>query len=412
MNKKKILRCFSVLLALSMLMAMLPAGAYAADAWDGSIDVSWYNTTDTSFTIMTPAQLAGLAAIVNGTADGIEKDSFAGKTITLGADIDLGNKNWTPIGRRINRTDYYSFAGEFFGNDHAICNMSIVYDVKSQLDPDDNSLQFVGSVGLFGSVEGTELNRVVINNLSLRGNITITSEGEITPADMLGFAGLIGRAKYVSIVDCTVCVEITNESTLSSNVMGIGGIVGAGEYVAIDGCANLGDIYGGKSVQVGGLGGSLKPTSLFDIKDSYNTGNVSAFNLAGGLFGFMQASTGSSICNCINTGVISTNSTGKGIGAIGGQIAGTISNANGIYYLEGTCQKAVGGGKLTTTVVSRGDVSLNDFVDEQDVTYLIGHIIGSSPLNSSQIAVGDMNGDGRIDENDVTYLIQTIIGTN
>ena len=82
MNKKKILRCFSVLLALSMLMAMLPAGAYAADAWDGSIDVSWYNTTDTSFTITTAAQLAGLAAIVNGTAEGIDKDSFAGKTIT------------------------------------------------------------------------------------------------------------------------------------------------------------------------------------------------------------------------------------------------------------------------------------------------------------------------------------------
>ncbi|MEA5144194.1 MAG: hypothetical protein VB023_11580 [Oscillibacter sp.] len=36
-------------------------------AWDGvTIDVSWYNHTDSTFTISTPAQLMGLAAIVNG----------------------------------------------------------------------------------------------------------------------------------------------------------------------------------------------------------------------------------------------------------------------------------------------------------------------------------------------------------
>jgi hypothetical protein len=34
--------------------------------WDGSIDITWYNTTDTTFTLSYPAQFAGLAVIVNG----------------------------------------------------------------------------------------------------------------------------------------------------------------------------------------------------------------------------------------------------------------------------------------------------------------------------------------------------------
>ena len=48
------------------------------------MDLSWYNGTDTEFTITTARQLAGVAELVNSnTAD------FDGKTIRLGADISL-----------------------------------------------------------------------------------------------------------------------------------------------------------------------------------------------------------------------------------------------------------------------------------------------------------------------------------
>ena len=52
--------------------------------WDGAVDLSWYNGTDTEFTITTARQLAGVAALVNSNAA-----DFAGKTIRLGADISL-----------------------------------------------------------------------------------------------------------------------------------------------------------------------------------------------------------------------------------------------------------------------------------------------------------------------------------
>ena len=49
---------------------------FSTTRWDGAVDLSWYNGADTEFTITTPAQLAGLAELVNSnTAD------FAGKTI-------------------------------------------------------------------------------------------------------------------------------------------------------------------------------------------------------------------------------------------------------------------------------------------------------------------------------------------
>lgn len=57
---------------------------FSATRWDGAVDLSWYNGTDTEFTLTTPAQLAGVAELVNSNTT-----DFAGKTIRLGADISL-----------------------------------------------------------------------------------------------------------------------------------------------------------------------------------------------------------------------------------------------------------------------------------------------------------------------------------
>lgn len=57
---------------------------FSATRWDGAVDLSWYDGTDTEFTITTARQLAGVAELVNSNAA-----DFAGKTIRLGADISL-----------------------------------------------------------------------------------------------------------------------------------------------------------------------------------------------------------------------------------------------------------------------------------------------------------------------------------
>ena len=53
-----------------------PAGTYtvkpeyfSTTVWDGAVDISWYDASQTAFSIDTPAKLAGLAALVNGQVD-------------------------------------------------------------------------------------------------------------------------------------------------------------------------------------------------------------------------------------------------------------------------------------------------------------------------------------------------------
>ena len=104
----------------------------ATAPWTGMIDISWYlqNPTATEYVLETPEQLAGLAAIVNGTAtndmmrsasNAIPADDFAGKTIILAKDLDLNNIAWTPIGSGDN-----SFKGTFEGNGNSIINVNLV----------------------------------------------------------------------------------------------------------------------------------------------------------------------------------------------------------------------------------------------------------------------------------------------
>lgn len=120
--------------------------AYADDAtasvsvWDGTVDKSWFDNSQSEFTITTAAQLAGLAKWVN------EGTTFEGKTIKLGADIDLNGKKdgatewfsgdtlntkhiWTPIGSY----DYdkkYDFRGTFDGQGHTIYRMAAVTETQ------------------------------------------------------------------------------------------------------------------------------------------------------------------------------------------------------------------------------------------------------------------------------------------
>ena len=58
---------------------------------DSTVDVSWYDAGKDNFTIMNKAQLLGLRLLSQSV-------DFAGKTVTLGADIDLTDENWEPIG--------------------------------------------------------------------------------------------------------------------------------------------------------------------------------------------------------------------------------------------------------------------------------------------------------------------------
>ncbi|MGN1033125.1 MAG: hypothetical protein ACI4PU_06645, partial [Intestinibacter sp.] len=110
-------------------------------------DLSWYDADKTEYTINTKQELMGLAAIANGTSTSVKQDSFAGKTIKLGKDIQLnssddlsvdkdGNYNvsenvyiWTPI---------QGFEGTFDGNNHSIKGIYMYEQYRSALFSNNN----------------------------------------------------------------------------------------------------------------------------------------------------------------------------------------------------------------------------------------------------------------------------------
>ena len=90
-------RIFSAVIVLLAVALVFTAPAGATDAWDGtSEDGSWYSDPNTSeFTIQNGSQLYNLSKLVNAGTD------FTGKTVKLDADINLNDKEWTPIGKQI-----------------------------------------------------------------------------------------------------------------------------------------------------------------------------------------------------------------------------------------------------------------------------------------------------------------------
>ena len=141
---------------------------------DGVEYVQAYNTAaeagiyivNGSYEVSSVAVLKLLAGKVNNG-----EDYFEGKTIKLGADIDLKGVEWTPIGSAYKD---HGFMGNFDGNGYAIKNLEM-----TKLTPDADNYVYAG---LFGVTEGTDAkNQNYIKNLVIE-NVTIETTGHIAAA--------------------------------------------------------------------------------------------------------------------------------------------------------------------------------------------------------------------------------------
>jgi len=148
--------------------------------WDGTTDAV-PEDIEGVITIATAEQLAGLAESVN---DGNDYD---GITIKLVADIDLANKEWTPIGygykKGATETGAF-FKGTFDGQDHTIYNLKITGSIGGL-----NSVGAAG-VGLFGYAHNAHISNIRINGAEISGNHYV--------------AAVVGFTYFSSIDDCDV----------------------------------------------------------------------------------------------------------------------------------------------------------------------------------------------------------------
>ena len=308
-TSKKALHRFTALAAVLLAVCLVFMTPVAAEAWDGStVDTTtWYNDVSTEFTISTPAQLAGLAELVN------EGKTFKDKTIKLNADIDLDGKAWTPIGNGQRSGSSYSgnsFSGTFDGAGYTISNLKITTS-----GAEDNA------VGLFGVLNGGTVKNLVLSNVQ----ITLSSCKNAGAAIGLMVNGATAENIYVS-------------SGSVSAVDGVGGVVGRMTISGtIKDCINSATVGAStaENAAVGGIVGKAYytgETGEMNIQNCVNTGEISSTYASGGIAGFSTAN----VNGCMNTGKITSSGTSAG-GIVGEQnVFGEVSGNSNKGIVDGT----------------------------------------------------------------------------
>lgn len=187
--------------ALIVTTLIASVGIAKADTWDGSISTAWYENGE-PYEIHSAADLAGLAQLVNGIRSSswpfrVEYVDFAGKTITLMTDIDLGANGasgleWPMIGD----DDDNPFRGSFNGNGHTISDVFVNNNY-------DGAVHYDRVAGIFGYNGGTIRNLTVSNGYFL-------ADGGVLGVFITDYAGAIAGVNNGTIENCTA-IQVSSE---------------------------------------------------------------------------------------------------------------------------------------------------------------------------------------------------------
>lgn len=282
--------------------------------------------------LSTAEDLTAFATAVNGG------DTYADQTVALGADIDLTDTAWTPIGNGTRSGSTYTgnaFKGVLNGYGFTISGFTF-----------DGTYGADNAFGLVGVLDGGTVTDIIFEEIDLNitdsecagtavgmvvnggtvSDITVLS-GSLTAAR--GNGGIVGRmCKEGTIENCVNHAAVTG----TGNGGNTGGIVGAayftevGKEMELVGCVNYGEIKG-----VYGVGGIVGLCSA-NVLNCENHGSVSGS--AASVSGIVaEQQNYGSVIGCVNTGDITNTSAAYGTGGIVGWIRynGAISN----YPLKG-----------------------------------------------------------------------------
>ncbi|MBQ3593477.1 MAG: hypothetical protein II982_03840 [Clostridia bacterium] len=282
-------------------MATFSEIAVASDSarkWEGEVDYNWYNAEKTELTIANADQLVAFSRIVGGMASAdnkdFAKDSFAGKTVNLVADINLNDldsengKVFYPIGyyNNVNSFDKVpggtvesnvtSFSGTFDGNGHTIKNF---YQNTWEMFGDYNSgysgtpNHYDDAMGLFGYVVNGTVKNLTVDNFS--------SDGEFTPTGVIAAYAVNSTFENIAITNCNPRVYNT----------GNGGIVGIGgnsddpdtynltfTNITIDNTNKITALWGSWDVACGGLVGMFRGAGHAHMTNCHVAAQIDVYN--------------------------------------------------------------------------------------------------------------------------------------
>lgn len=319
-----------------------------------SMNINWYtrNTNALTFTLQTEADLAGLAAIVNGTVTGVSKFDFKGRTIQLTAPVHIQSTHWDPIGADA----AHAFQGHFVGNGNLISGLKV------------SGGDYTGLFGIIGSyatvrqvaqepvnVTGTQwvgalagLNQGKVSEIS----VVLTSQAQVTGGSYTG--GIIGQ-NTGTVTGLTFTAKDGGKVKSAAANAAVGGLVGdnqsaisASSVVLAGGAIET----SGEAAVVGGLAGK-QTGDMQSSKAAIDAGGsilaIGEGSLAGGLAGSYVSGAATDVTVAFTGGSIRAEGAGSTAGGmIGRSAAGqTVKNA-GVTGIGGT------GGEIAAAAAAGG----------------------------------------------------------
>ncbi len=289
------------------------------------------------YSITNGGQMFWFAALANGDGTHVvftEKNAAASALLTK--DIDLENREWTPIGKYGN-----NYTGNFNGQGHTVSKLRIT---KTN-----------ASVGLFGRTTGT------IRDFTVDGNITLSGAGS-------RIGGAVGTAYGGTISGIISKVNISDAGYASSH---FGGVVGGVDSVVstIERCMYFGEINITASTDcIGGIVGYTNGGARIGYCANLGTVRTSTDGAyTGGILGYVN-NEAPSLRNCYNYGTVQ-NGNGSRCGAIVGWMRKhTASKYTDNCYLIGSAPAAFGSGSSTTAKVYAKEAAA---FESGEVCYLV-----------------------------------------
>ena len=352
-------KAIAAVLAAAVALVAVPAIAIANSF---AVDYSWYkDATGSTYVIKTPGQWNAFANLVNGSADesqaGTTTDSFKGKTVELGGDLNFFSQDALPVGGQGGRT----FDGAFDGKNHEIINVKI--DAQGA----------TANVGLIGAAgEGSSISNVKINKSV---SLTIAATDNAKAVENVGV--LVGSSKG-SISNVSNAGTLTVSHTMDQTrdivfpIKNVGGVAGicTGD---VSGVSNSGAV----SVSEPGV-----PYKADSADADWEDQSILAINIggivgsAGDVDSTVDKAAGTAhgtISNCSNTGSVKVDtpktngldrfgntvySQSSNVGGVAGYSRGSIDGCTNSGYLDAPHAAGMGGivgglrAKTTTTSYS------------------------------------------------------------
>lgn len=335
-------------ITLDKLKLTLPAAP--DQSWSGS------GTEGDPYVISTAAQLHGLAVSV------LQGNDYAGKTVALGADVNLGDfGDWLPIGDG----PATPWQGTLDGRGHTVRAL----EVSTDYTPNFGLIGYAGAqsnikdVKLSGfNVESYAYYGGTLAGVSLGKVSNVSVSGAELNFNMLGNAGVLGGYAGPLMDGVSFSGSI---GTIASAAGVASSISGKASHLSAVGTISRQSGNGDLGGLVCNLTGEINAPAV--LTDSYST--LEIYDNAGlaSIGGLMGTATNATIERCFSTGSVTSNVTWSSLVAAAGSLGGLVGDADGLTMTD--C--------YTTSLVSNGKES-----DQ------VGMIVGKIETDKGGLSIG------------------------